>query len=833
MHTLRQSLIPAALAALCWTLQPARALSVDPAEQAEARRWVAAKLEGKPEPNPAGPGLVVLANYKEVEKNGRDGQPLKIGGTQYSQGLYCHAPSRIVVRLPGPGKAFSAVVGIDNNGNYGGGTVVFKVSVNGEDRFSSPVMHRGEAGVPVLVELGGATEFVIAVTDAGDNFNSDQASWAQAKATLADGREVWLGDLPLVPQTRPVYTAEAPFSFHYDGQSSAELLKLWPVKRSTRPLDANRTELTLSWNDPRTGLQVRCVAVVYQDFPTVEWTVYFKNTGTKDTPILANIEALDSVIERRGETEFSLHHHKGTFVRADDFEPLTTILEPRRELAFAPPGGRPLGQVFPYYNLAWSGEGRIIVVGWPGQWSARFTRDDGFGVRVVAGQERTRLHLQPGEEIRTPLIVLQFYQGDWIRGQNVWRRWMVAHNLPRRDGKLPEPMMPAVSGNQFPGLLCNEADELRYIDRYLEEGIKITHWWMDAGWYINQGDWTSVGTWEIDTNRFPRGLRSISDHVHARGIKLLVWFEPERVTAGSWLAEQHPDWVLGGKQGGLLNLGHPDAWNWLVNHYDKFLTEQGIDFYRQDFNMDPLASWRQNDAPERQGITEIKHVQGYLAFWDELVRRHPAMLIDSCASGGHRNDLETLRRALPLLRSDYIFDSIGEQCHTLGLAPWMPFYGTGFIDYSPYIVRSLMGPNTTLSCDARRKDLDWDLLRKLVAQWREIVPNYFGDFYPLTPYSLAKDAWVAWQFDRPEAGEGIVQAFRRDECIVRSVELRLQGLDPAASYNVVNLDANQTCQLSGKALMDQGLLVEIPARAAAAVVRYAKVKSASASGGAN
>jgi alpha-galactosidase len=825
MHIVRSLLLPGALAALGCSAQPAYPLAVDPAEQGEARRWVAAKLEGQVEPRTTGPGLVVLANYKEVQRNGRDGQPLKIGGTQYRRGLYCHAPSRVLVQLPGPGKTFSAVVGIDNNGNYGGGTVIFKVNVNAQEPFSSPVMRRGEAGLPVNVALDGATEFALVVTDAGDNFNSDQASWADAKVTLNDGTQLWLGDLPLIPQSRPSYSTDAPFSFQFDGKPSTDLLKLWPVKRTTRALDPRQTQHTLSWDDPQTGLQVRCVAVAYQDFPTVEWTVYFKNNGTQPSPVLAGIQALDSLIERRGDTEFVLHHHKGTFVRADDFEPLTTVLEPQRELTFAPPGGRPLGQVFPYYNLAWSGEGRIIVVGWPGQWSAHFARDGGYGVRVVAGQERTHLRLQPGEEIRTPLMVMQFYQGDWMRGQNIWRRWMLAHNLPRRAGKLPEPMLPAVSGNQFPGLLCNETDEIRYIDRYREERIPITHWWMDAGWYINQGDWGSVGTWEIDTNRFPRGLRYISDYAHARGIKLLVWFEPERVTAGTWLANQHPDWVLGGKQGGLLNLGHPQAWDWLVNHFDKLLTDQGIDFYRQDFNMDPLAYWRRNDSPDRQGITEIKHVQGYLAFWDELVRRHPDMLIDSCASGGHRNDLETLRRSLPLLRSDYIFDSIGEQCHTLGLAPWMPFYGTGFIDFNPYIVRSLMGADTTLSCDARRKDLDWNQLRTLVAQWREIVPNYFGDFYPLTPYSLAKDAWVAWQFDLPEAGTGIVQAFRRDDCLFRSAELRLQGLDPAATYNVVDLDVNQPRQLTGKALLDQGLLVEIPAHPAAVVIRYKKLGS--------
>ena len=62
--------------------------------------------------------------------------------------------------------------------------------------------------------------------------------------------------------------------------------------------------------------------------------------------------------------------------------------------------------------------------------------------------------------------------------------------------------------------------------------------------------------------------------------------------------------------------------------------------------MEPLGFWRGNDPPDRQGITEIRHVEGLLAYWDELRRRHPEMPIDTCASGGRRNDLETLRRAV-------------------------------------------------------------------------------------------------------------------------------------------------------------------------------------------
>ena len=83
-----------------------------------------------------------------------------------------------------------------------------------------------------------------------------------------------------------------------------------------------------------------------------------------------------------------------------------------------------------------------------------------------------------------------------------------------------------------------------HIDRYLEEGLKLDYWWMDAGWYVQQQGWPQVGTWEVDPKRFPRGFRPISDHAHAKGVKILVWFEPERVMPGTWLYENHPEWLL-------------------------------------------------------------------------------------------------------------------------------------------------------------------------------------------------------------------------------------------------------------------------------------------------
>jgi len=194
------------------------------------------------------------------------------------------------------------------------------------------------------------------------------------------------------------------------------------------------------------------------------------------------------------------------------------------------------------------------------KWAAEFTRDQATGLRITAGQEKPRFKLHSGEEFRTPLMALQFWKGDWIRAQNLWRRWMLAHNLPRPGGKLPPVQMAACSSHQFGEMIqANTANQELFVDRYLEEKLPLDYWWMDAGWYKCDGSWPKTGTWEVDTNRFVGGLRPISDHAHAKRVKTIVWFEPERVHSGTWLAENHPDWILGGKDGGLLNLGNPAA----------------------------------------------------------------------------------------------------------------------------------------------------------------------------------------------------------------------------------------------------------------------------------
>ena len=117
--------------------------------------------------------------------------------------------------------------------------------------------------------------------------------------------------------------------------------------------------------------------------------------------------------------------------------------------------------------------------------------------------------------------------------------------------------------------------------------------------------------------------------------------------------------------------------------------------------------------------------------------------------------------------------------------------------------------------------------RKTVEDFRRTEEFWFGDYYPLARWSLAEDVWVAWQFDRPEAGTGIVQAFRRAESPYETARFRLRGLEPEARYTVSDFDdPGKPQEFLGRELADRGLPITLPARRSSGILTYRRSSDA-------
>ncbi len=653
-----------------------------------------------------------------------------------------------------------------------------------------------------------------------------------------------------------------PISFRYGGKDSGEMLTGWPAEIFTE-INA-RGELThRSVKDPATGLKVTVHTQKFNDFSAVEWLAEIENTGVTDTPLIEDILALDVSVPIPDQERLRLHYANGSACRLDDFLPQAVDLSPHVRQSLSPVGGRSSNGVFPFMNLQRKDCGLVLAIGWSGQWQARFERGSG-SLRVTAGMERTRLRLHPGEKIRTPRILLVLWEGDDPEiGNNQIRRILLSHYLPRINDQLVTP--PTAQCLQAYFYLTGEASErfeMKALPKVAAAGADA--YWIDACWYGEQGQqwWEAVGSWVINRERFPHGLKPISDAAHKAGMKFVLWFEPERVRPNSLLHREHPEFLLACEQDAtnlLYNLGMPDARQHLTDLISQLIDENGVDIYRQDFNFDPLPYWWAADEDDRIGMTEIRYVDGLYVFWDEIRRRHPALWIDNCASGGRRIDLETLSRSLPLWPSDF-HDvvglpfggglDVGNQCINAGLARWVPLFGGGVWNFTPYSIRSgiiggfnfgfhiehgdfppddgstivshieVLAKGKTLLDD----DFPLDDARSAIAEWRSLQPFFLGDFHLLLPLTISYHDWCAYQFHRSDMEAGFALFFRRHRSPFPTMEIGLRSIIPDAQYEVSLSTTYQEApnqRLSGKQLT--GMSIEISEAPGSLLMRYNRV----------
>ena len=806
---------------------------VTPDEMQDARQWLADMLEAltaveaardvRPEIVCVSQGWGSLQTGLSVAKT-----PLCLAGRRFASGLGTHAESEIIVRLPVKTRRLTGLCGVNDSPEtrQNAKALTFSVEVSGREIWRSGPQTVADAPARVVARFAGCRQFTLKVKGPVGYAHAD---WVDLKVVLANGKSVVIG--------RRV-AEQTGFSFRYGGKTSGKLLPTWRLKKERLPEKDGVVRHRITRTDPKTGLALICEIKEYTRFPVVEWGLRLKNSSKRKTPLLDSIRSLDAT-PWIGQFPY-LNYWTGDYYSPDGYEPFRVSLAHEEEYRFAPAGGRPTDRAWPYYNLEspTANRGLIVVVGWSGQWASCFRGLDSHAVHITAGQELTHFKLLPGEEARTPLSVLMFYRGDRTRSRNLWRRWFLSHNLPRPNGQPLKPLLACAAtdeGEEFTA--ATEENQIRYFDKFNQRGIHPDVWWIDAGWYPcydqnRERKWWLTGSWEPDPERFPRGLKPVSDHAARAGASLLVWFEPERVTAGSRLDVEHPEWLL--KTGGednnrLLNLGNPKCRQWLTDHVCRLIRDNGIRIYRQDFNFPPLEYWRRNEARDRQGMNENLHVQGYLQYWDDLLARNPGLWIDSCSSGGRRNDIETMRRAVPLHYTDYGY---GDHPVKLGfqrtLYEWIPYFkdftlswdlaGNARFDHQvdSYSFHCGMAPMLFTTFDIRRDDYDFALAVKMIAIWRRATDLLlYGDYYPLTPYHRTPRQWVARQFDRPEEGRGLVQAIRLPAAPEETLAVFPQGLVPDAVYSFENPETGETRTLTGTALQQNGFAFALPKRAGA------------------
>jgi alpha-galactosidase len=337
-----------------------------------------------------------------------------------------------------------------------------------------------------------------------------------------------------------------------------------------------------------------------------------------------------------------------------------------------------------------------------------------------------------------------------------------------------------------------------------------------------------VGTWELDTLKWPgKTFLESTDYARAHGMKTLVWFEPERVTHVDGLVANFgykANWAMP-DGGGVIsnNIGDPECLEWTAGRIISMMDKNGVEMYREDNNCYPTNCWTNADKAEgenRAGITENKAVVGHYSLWDKIIGYCGAhgkdTFVDSCASGGGRNDLESMRRGIPLLRSDSDRTTTSLRLSmTTSFQKWIPCCGAASVEQSEqlaadgrrdvYIFRASYTPIFHLSAQwVQDPATDFDMLRFGMSEWNSVKEFLLKDFYVLTPWKPEADktGWTSYMYYDPEAQRGALFAFRMEECEIPSLTVKLPMLSPGKEYELRDADKGALGRFMGSDLIN-------------------------------
>lgn len=338
--------------------------------------------------------------------------------------------------------------------------------------------------------------------------------------------------------------------------------------------------------------------------------------------------------------------------------------------------GRSSSQDLPFVVLAGKRGGLALGVEWSGTWFAGFHQEssvEGETRRVPmtleAGLWQIDLAFRPGEALPLPPVLLLPFEGDVAEGGNALRRHVRRHVMPQLGG---QEVMPFASFNHY------FAFQNLFTDSLLRPAVDATaaagldYFVVDAGWFPG-GFRAGIGNWdEVDAEKFPDGVESFSRYVQEKGMQYGTWFEPEFAHVDSGLYRARPEWFFpepvstaytevgrwwrgraypGGLSGyRMLDFGLAEVQQYWVDRITSAYEDWSVRWIRWDFNQGPLSHWY---ATKNPGWAQIRHVHGLYRVFDHLLGALPDLVMEQCASGGHRIDLGTVRRGHTYWMNDH------------------------------------------------------------------------------------------------------------------------------------------------------------------------------------
>lgn len=441
-------------------------------------------------------------------------------------------------------------------------------------------------------------------------------------------------------------------------------------------------------------------------------------------------------------------------------------------------------------HLAWSGDAEYVVEKLP-EGAGALTSVLGAGEALRPGE----VLLAAGERYDAPTALFA-WSGNGLDG--------IADRLHRRlRARATHPSSPRpLTLNSWEAVYFDHDLERlsALVDRGAQVGVERVV--LDDGWFHGRREANAgLGDWFVDRSVWPEGLTPLVERVRAHGMQFGIWFEPEMINLDSDLAREHPDWVLGPREGlgatareqYVLDLTRPEAYDLVLERISAVVDEYGVDYIKWDHNRDLSEAVSGRSGADRPAVRE--QTLALYRMLDVLRGRHPGLEIETCSGGGGRVDLGILERTDRIWASD-----CNDPVERLQIERWTRML------VPPELIGSHLGAARSHTT-SRRTDLsfrlivaltahagiEWDLQEadeaelERIARWAAVYRELRGLIHSgrIVNADLADESAVLTGIVAPDGGRAIFTWARlATSPSGQSGRVRFPGLDADARYTV-------------------------------------------------
>lgn len=369
---------------------------------------------------------------------------------------------------------------------------------------------------------------------------------------------------------------------------------------------------------------------------------------------------------------------------------------------------------------------------------------------------------------------------------------------------------------------------------------------IDAGWVCppTEGgiDWGGYNGLNVPhPDRYPNGIKEVSEYCRSLGMKFALWVEIERLGRLCPLHKEKPEWrknnIFGEQDGGFIDLTNPEAFAWAEQELSRIITEYQLDLLRVDYNVSPASYFHFTDTGA--GIKEcmaLRQFEAVYKMYGNLKKRFPHVIFENCAGGGGRTDpgqmqafnhtwvsdwqklpraaliTNGMTMALPPERVDRLFAGMGSH----------PF---GSLDAQMRnTMLTHMSLNVVAPAAAEWNPAQMAFIKRSVQLYKDFIRPFlpYCRVYHHTPEAekALADGKMILEIASPDGKKGAVGIFTLTNTPGAEINVRPRGIRADLIYRVTADNSGAVCEVAGYELLTAGFPVSIPAALGSELLLY-------------